>query len=463
MADVNSTPSIFAQRKNAYRRVMVLIAAVVALFALPASAQAAPNTECTGTIGAVLIEGKIVVPAGATCTLEGTTVTDSIIVGAGSSLNARSVETLLPATVSIQASGAASVVVTGTLPPGELEVPEELRTRLLGSVQAVGGGTVTISDTELGGGLQVLDNSGPVLITNSFVEGALQLNKNKGAVSVTDSFLGEGVEISETTGDVTFTANTSDESDLTIQKTNGDVTVESNPSLGENFEVTETTGQLSVLDNTINDNAEIANNAGGAIVAGNTVGDNLALFKITGGPIEIALCDPLNQECTPAEAEFYAGALIVVGNTVGDNIEVLEIKGDVTFAANLVEGTATIDKTTGAVTADGNTTGYSPPSFVPAVLLSGSFLVSEASEGASVSNNVVTGDLGVTENSTTTVSDNTVGVGIAVSKNKGGTEVSANRAGGDITCIDNDPAATGGGNLAGTDGTGSLTGQCAGL
>ena len=460
---------ILAQIKNA-RRTMALGAAIVALVAVPATAQAAPNTECRDTIGPVLIEGTIVVPDGETCTLEGTIVDGLIDVGVGSTLIAQGIEVIKAGTVNIQAYGAARIEVTGLLPPGETEVPEELRTRLLGGIQAVAGGTVIVSDTELGGGLQALNNSGPVEITHLFSEGAVEFGKNTGGVSVTGSFLGEGVEISETEGDVTFTDNTSDESDLTIAKTKGDVTVENNPSLGENFEVSETTGHVTVVDNIINDNAEISRNQGGAFVSGNTVGDNLAL-ETSGGTITVP-CDPLDLDCLPFEV--LDGAVIVVANTVGDNVVILETGGDVLFSENLVEGSAFIDKTKGEVTAEDNSIGYTPPEepaiepgvllvVVPEVASAGSLMLSEASEGAFVRDNTVTGDLEATESSMgTVVSNNMVGVGITVAKNKGGTEVSGNRAGGSIECKDNDPPATGLGNIAGADGgSGTLMGECA--
>jgi hypothetical protein len=290
-----------------------------------------------------------------------------------------------------------------------------------------------------------------VRITESFVEGAVQLGKNKGGVSVEASFLGEGVEVSETVGDVTFSGITSDQSDLTIGKTEGNVIVRNNPSLGENFEVSETSGHVSVLDNVINDNAEIFANSNGATVIGNSVGDNLALAKI----------DPVTGAT--------GGDLKIMDNTVGDNVGVLEAGGDVIFTGNLVEGSAVVDKTTGEVTADGNSIGFQPPEpppepGQPEVASGGSLFVSEASEGAIVRDNMVTGYLEVTENLiATTVSNNTVLVGITVAKNVGAaTEVSLNRAGGDIECKDNVPPATGAGNVAGADGgSGSLKGECA--
>jgi hypothetical protein len=447
------------------RRLTVFIAVIVASIALAApEAQAAPDTECRDAIGPVMVEGKIVVPDGATCTLTGTIVDGSIMVGIASTLIANGIEVTKPGTVNIQASGATKIEVTGLCKtPGCLSGgdPEELKpSEVLGSIQAVGGGEVIIADTIIGGAVQILDNSGPVRITESRVEGAVQLAKNKGGVSVMASFLGEGVEISETEGDVLFAGNISEESDLTISKTKGNVIVQDNPSLGENFEVSETSGHVSVVGNTINDNAEIFANSNGAIVSGNIVGDNLALAKIDPVTGEFLGRDPL----TGLSFGTIGGDLKILNNTVGDNVVVLEAGGEVTFAGNVVEGAALIDKTTGSVTAKNNSIGFQPQvPGEPEVASGGSFLVSEASGGASVQDNTVTGNLDVTENlNATTVSNNTVRNGITVSKNRGGTGVAFNRAGGDIECKDNDPPAVGAGNVAGADGgSGTLRGECA--
>ena len=444
----------------------------VALIVLPAEAQAAPDTECRGTIGAVVVEGKLVVPEGETCVLVGTTVQVSIIVRPGATLIANGIEVLTPGTVNIQADGAERIELTGLRKPPVGGDPEELQpTEVLGSIQAVGGGTVIIADTIIGGGIQILDNRDSVRMTDSFVEGAAQFAKNKGGVSVEASFLGEGVEVSETVGDVTFSGITSDQSDLTIGKTDGNVIVRNNPSLGENFEVSETSGHVSVLDNVINDNAEIFANSNGATITGNTVGDNLALAKIDPVTGAVIGSDPL----TGLSFGTIGGDLKIIGNTVGDNVGILEAGGEVTFAGNVVEGAALIDKTTGRVMANDNSIGFQPPEpppepgepppepGPPEVASGGSLFVSEASEGAIVRDNTVTGYLEVTENLiATTVSNNTVLVGITVAKNVGATEVSFNRAGGDIECKDNNPPAVGGGNVAGADGgSGSLKGECA--
>src|SRR3990170_1784634 len=119
----------------------------MALIVLPAEAQAAPDTECRGTIGAVVVEGKLVVPDGETCVLLGTTVQVSIVVRPGATLIANGIEVLTPGTVNIQADGAERIELTGLRKPVGTE-PEELQpSEVLGSIQAVGGDTVIIADT----------------------------------------------------------------------------------------------------------------------------------------------------------------------------------------------------------------------------------------------------------------------------------------------------------------------------
>ena len=138
-----STLSLSSTARPRILPVGIVIAVIVALIALPASiAQAAPVTQCDGTIGAVVVEGEIHVPDGTQCTLNGTTVLESIKVGKGSTLDANGIEVVKPATVSIQAYASTSVEVTGLTKFVE-GVPEEQQSEVLGSIQMVAGGTLT--------------------------------------------------------------------------------------------------------------------------------------------------------------------------------------------------------------------------------------------------------------------------------------------------------------------------------
>ena len=388
----------------------LLVALLGAAVLSPLPAGAAPDTICDGPIGAVEVPGKLVVPANKTCTLLGTTVLGNIVVESGATLFAHGIN--VP-TAGLQATGADLVEITALSAAGST-----VYGAVYGGMQITGGRLVTLSDTSTDGTIQIKGNSDRVSITNLRTEAAPQLSENTGGVLVQDSLLGEGIEIVATGGDVTFTGNEVDESTVTITKTTGDVTVDDN-LIGENLVVAETSGHVSVQNNTISDNAEVANNSGGA---------------------------PVSR------------------NQIGDNVEILEAGGDVTFTGNTVEGSATIAKTTGTVTADDNKIGQSLSPDAEEKPSGGSLEVVEASGRVSVQNNTVSDNAEVANNwGGATVSGNQIGDTLSVSKITGGTEISNNRAAGNIDCIDNAPPPTGTGNVAGTDGQGFKTGQCAEL
>src|SRR5438067_480448 len=58
--------------------------AVVGVLAATASASAAGDTACTGALGAVTVDGNLIVPAGAVCLLTGTHVTGNVTAEQGS-------------------------------------------------------------------------------------------------------------------------------------------------------------------------------------------------------------------------------------------------------------------------------------------------------------------------------------------------------------------------------------------
>ncbi|MDQ3275553.1 MAG: hypothetical protein M3Q39_11150, partial [Actinomycetota bacterium] len=78
--------TIHAKKYGGLRLSMVVAAALVAatVVGMP-SASAVPAQECTGTLGAVTVD-RLVVPAGETCRLQGTTVNGNIVLGVGSAL-----------------------------------------------------------------------------------------------------------------------------------------------------------------------------------------------------------------------------------------------------------------------------------------------------------------------------------------------------------------------------------------
>jgi hypothetical protein len=138
-------------------------AAGLAFSASPASAQ---DLTCTGTVGAVTVD-NVVVPAFATCTLDGTRVNGSVEVEAGGALRA----TRVNVAGSIQATDHRFVVVAGS--------------RLGGSIQLDNGGRSTVRNTTLAGDIQVVGAAGGVVLDRNRVSGSIELKESTGGATVT--------------------------------------------------------------------------------------------------------------------------------------------------------------------------------------------------------------------------------------------------------------------------------------
>jgi hypothetical protein len=133
----------------------------------PATATTAPsagtgaNGLCTGTIGKITINQNLQVPAGASCTLNGTYVTGNLTVASGAVLSASSISV----DGNLQAKNASRVEVSGGSVGGNIQVENGgmvsiYAVRVDGSLQVFGNtGGVTISDNSIGGNLQCKDNS----------------------------------------------------------------------------------------------------------------------------------------------------------------------------------------------------------------------------------------------------------------------------------------------------------------
>ena len=145
--------------------VLLLLGLLALVAARPAAAE---DTTCTGTIGA---EGhdNIVVPAGASCTLDGTTAEGNVIVGTGATLTAAGVRV----DGNIQAEGAAGVTVTGS--------------QVGGSVQLEQGGGATVAGNRIDSDLQMESNSAALNAEGNDIGGNLQANQNTVGLAVVDN------------------------------------------------------------------------------------------------------------------------------------------------------------------------------------------------------------------------------------------------------------------------------------
>jgi hypothetical protein len=148
---------------------VALIAAALVAFGL--AAPAAADVICTGTIGAEDIDDSVVVPDGASCTLDGTSVDGNVFVGEGASLTARNVTVI--GNIQDDNNNAGHVAVTDS--------------RVDGNIQLFQGTSATITDTRIGGDLQLESNRSELRADRNTIGGNLQANQNTGGVAINDN------------------------------------------------------------------------------------------------------------------------------------------------------------------------------------------------------------------------------------------------------------------------------------
>ncbi|HYI44651.1 MAG TPA: hypothetical protein VE174_04215 [Actinomycetota bacterium] len=163
-------------------RMAAATAMVATMMVVGAGVANAEERRCTGTIGAKTLD-NVKVPAGETCTLEGTTVKGTITVNR----NAR-----------LYTIGAR---VVGNIQGENARLVEVRRGRVGGSIQVVQGGRgfvknvsvdadilfddqsrrVEIRSNTIGGNIQLFQSTGGVLVRDNVVDGNLQCKENSPA------------------------------------------------------------------------------------------------------------------------------------------------------------------------------------------------------------------------------------------------------------------------------------------
>jgi hypothetical protein len=154
-------------------RLRLLVAAICLVVAVSgviwAPAASASEQRCRGTLGAVTV-GDLRVPAGATCTLNGTLVDGSITVGDGATLAAHAVKV----TNNIQATRARNVTV-------------DQDSWVDGNIDIRDGGSASILDSSIGGSIQFDENRGAVAAIGNTIGNNLQADENTGGVTIADN------------------------------------------------------------------------------------------------------------------------------------------------------------------------------------------------------------------------------------------------------------------------------------
>jgi hypothetical protein len=143
-----------------------LALAATLLVAGPTPAAHADDRRCVGTIGAVTVDDDIVVPAGKSCTLQGTRVEGNVIVKRGARLVARGVRV----DGNIQSQAHRRVVVA----------PRNGRSSVVeGNIQLKAGrGGGQVLRTVVDGDIQLFSNKGRFVVRGNRVDGNLQCKGN---------------------------------------------------------------------------------------------------------------------------------------------------------------------------------------------------------------------------------------------------------------------------------------------
>lgn len=148
-----------------------LASLAIAVLALDSPAMA-DDVSCPPDLGAVTIDGNVLVAA--PCELNGTTVKGNVHLYAGGSLLARNA-------------------------------------RIDGNIQAENAFEIDVSDSEIGGSIQLDDLVGDVtVIVNNRVDGSIQLKSNRSRLDVVDNVVGADIQAFGNTGGVDISGNAVD-------------------------------------------------------------------------------------------------------------------------------------------------------------------------------------------------------------------------------------------------------------
>ena len=144
-----------------------------------ATVVSAADYSCTGVVDAQRYE-NLDVPAGASCTLNGTRVDGNITVGATAVLSA----TAVTVGGNIQADGAANVTVSNNSTVG-------------GSIQVKQGGSATVDLVRVTGDVQLESNLGALRVTSNTVGGNVQVFQNRGGAAISDNRIDGNLQCKE--------------------------------------------------------------------------------------------------------------------------------------------------------------------------------------------------------------------------------------------------------------------------
>jgi CSLREA domain-containing protein len=162
---------------------------------------------CQGSIGAAWVS-NVIVPPGASCTLNGTRIMSNVKVEPGASLSASGIsvggnlDSLNATLVALSSS-----VVAGSAQLKEGQAATFDHVHIAGTLQLEkNSGAIQLADTIIGGDLQAKENSGGLTLVSNDI-GNAQLEKNSGTLQITGTIIGGTLLIKENTGGTTLLSN----------------------------------------------------------------------------------------------------------------------------------------------------------------------------------------------------------------------------------------------------------------
>lgn len=151
------------------KRLLLALPLALAGTLLVSSPAQADDRRCTRSIGAVSVDGNVIVPQGATCALRGTRVDGNVLVKRGAKVIARGVKV----NGNVQGENHLNVVVTPRKVGDRM-----VRSRIGGDIQLFAGRHAHVRQTGIGGNLQAFSNRGDIRIFANVIEGNLQCKSN---------------------------------------------------------------------------------------------------------------------------------------------------------------------------------------------------------------------------------------------------------------------------------------------
>jgi hypothetical protein len=188
---------------------LVSVCLSVGAFGLAAPAHAADAT-CTGTMGAVIVDGNVIVPPGATCELLGTTVVGNVLFGQGSRLLTENANV----GGNIQGEGGKRIRIYNTRVT-DIQLKKVTKQIIIGSDRSC------MIDPLVLGRIQLEENSAEIAICKMSTRQDVQLTKNTGVIWVSENTIGEDLQVAENTQHVRVRLNTVGENIEVIKNTGG--------------------------------------------------------------------------------------------------------------------------------------------------------------------------------------------------------------------------------------------------